>query len=184
MFKKSGLTFTIDSWCQRCLDLHLEVAYTEDYFSYGPYGQEDYDEEIVKYARLNLFPCLDWMAALKSLVIVKRGSGMSTNYPDECVKELLNWIFHRYQMRSLERLWIQESEVQLVVSRSQIATPSIKSLLLGSHLRFEIDEEQFSHLHHLGGVGFTGLSHLPEIRYIRGYCIDDTVRKRYLYNLN
>lgn len=162
-------------WCHRCLDLHIEIAYTEDYFSYGPYGREDYDEAVVEHARLNLLPYLDWMASLKSLVILKRGCGMSTNYPDECVKELLNWIFPRYGMRRLERLWIQESDVYQVLSRDQITTASLKSLLLGSQLRFQIDDEQFRLLQHLGGVGFTAFSRLPEIRYIRGYCIDNNV---------
>lgn len=157
------------------MDLHLEISYSEEYFWYGPYGKDDYDEEFVSHARFNYFPQLDWMASLNNLAIVKRGNGMLRCYPDECTKDLITWIFSQYLMNSIERLWIQESDVQHVISESQLHVMSMKSILLGSHLNFDLTHDRFRTLEHIGCVGFSELAFLPNLRYIRGYCVDSEV---------
>ncbi len=165
------------SYCQNCVNLHLEVYYSDEYFRYGPYGKDDYDDEIVTIARSQYFPRLNWMASLEKLVIVKKGCGMSTCYPDECVKELVHWIFSMHDMDYLGRVWIQESDVQHVVSEHQLVTSSVKSILLGGHLSFGLVHDRFRHLEHIGGIGFSELAALPNLRYIRGYCVSSDVRR-------
>lgn len=163
------------------MNLHLEISYSEVYFLYGPYGKEEWDEQVVERCHANYFPNLDWMASLKSLIILKRGFGMSSTHPDALVIAMLKWIFSEHKMQNLQRLWIQEAEACKIISKSRLTTPSIKSLLLGSQVPFELDEQPlFQSLQHLGEVGFTALSHLPEIRYIRGYCINNDVPEELL----
>lgn len=156
------------------MDLHIEVSYSDEYFRYGPFGKDYYDCEVVDRARTEFFPRLRWMDYLEKLVIIKRG--MSTSYPDECVKELITWIFFKYDMDSIERIWIQESEVHQVVSEHQPASPSIKSILLGDHsLDFDFGYNRFKPLQHIGGIGFSELAVLSNLRYVRGYCINSEV---------
>ena len=78
--------FFICSFSQKCVDLHLEIAYTEDYFRYGPFDKDNYDDEIVKKSRGKYFPKLAWMASLRKLVILKRGLGF---YTAECLKAVM-----------------------------------------------------------------------------------------------
>lgn len=163
--------FHFYSYCKICVDLHIEMVYSEDYFKYGPYGKTDYDEEFVSRVHDEFFPRLGWMASLKKFVILKRGSVIS--YEDECVKALVNWIFSQYNMSSIERVWIKE-EVG-ILSDAIASTNRLKSILCGSHLpNFDWNNQQSANLEHIGGIG---LEHRitrdtpSSLRYVHGYCI-------------
>lgn len=153
----------------------IEVSYTEDYFSYGPFGKDDYDEDIIRMARQDFFPSLTWMAQLQKLAIIKRGCGMSTAYPDEMVLALLRWIFGHYEMDQLHRLWIQDHYSDKVASEIEISNDSMQSLLMGTNFKFDDKETRFRQLKHVGGIVFSDLAHLPHLRYIRGYCVSEDV---------
>ncbi|XP_046443824.1 uncharacterized protein LOC124193876 isoform X3 [Daphnia pulex] len=157
------------SYCRKCVDLHLEIVYSEEYFRYGPFGKDDYDDVFVNRAREKFFPNLSWMALLKNLVILKRGGLIS--YPDECVKGLVNWIFSQYDMSCVERVWIMED---VGISRDTIPSGSqIKSILCDGQLSsFDSDDDgRFGQLEHIGGIGLEQWTVLPNLRYIHGYCI-------------
>lgn len=172
--------YYIDSWCiilqllsccKICVDLHVEIDYSEEYFKYGPFGKNDYDEYFVNHVRDEFFPHLGWMASLKKLVILKRGGVIS--YDDECVKGLVNWIFSQYNMNSIERVWIKE-EIQ-ILSDAIASNNRLKSIFCGSLPDFYWSNQRSAHLEHIGGIG---LGHwiTPDtsshLRYIHGYCVN------------
>lgn len=154
------------------MDLHLEVVYSEEYFKYGPFGKDDYDDIYVNRVRGELFPRLSWMASLKNFVILKRGGLIS--YPDECVKELVNWVFSQYDMNCVERVWIMED---IGILRDIIPSGSqIKSILCCGQLsNFDCDDGRFGELEHIGGIGLEHWTVLPNLRYIHGYCVNSEV---------
>ena len=114
------------------------------------------------------------MSSLENLVILKKGCGMATRYPDKCVKVLVNWIFSTYEMDCIRRVWIQESDVKMF--EHQLVTSSVKSILFGGYLGFDLVHDRFRPLEHLGGIGISQLAELPNLRYVRGYCISSEVR--------
>ena len=76
---------------------------------------------------------------------------MATRYPDKCVKVLVNWIFSTYEMDCIRRVWIQESDVKMF--EHQLVTSSVKSILFGGYLGFDLVHDRFRPLEHLGGIG-------------------------------
>lgn len=155
------------SYCQTCVDLHLEVVYSEEYFKYGPFGKYDYDEVFVDRVEGEFFPHLSWMANLKNFVILRRGGFIS--YPDECVKGLVNWVFSQYEMNCVERLWIMEGVG--ILSDVFASGNNFKSILsCGQISGFHCEDGQFGLLEHIGGVELGGHWILPNLRYIHGYC--------------
>lgn len=168
------------SYCKKCVDLHLEISYTEEYFRHGPFGMDDYDDEIVSEARNEYFPRLKWMSLLEKLVILKRGTGNSISYQDECLKALIEWMFSKCGLPlHLKRLCIQEAGISDVVFNQEYSTLSLKSILLGTE--FNQDTKRLVHVEHLGCIGISKLPTLPNLRYIRGYCINSEVQ---IYFLN
>ena len=159
----------IFSYCRKCVDLHLEVVYSDEYFKYGPFGKDDYDDAFVSRVRDEFFPHLSWMANLKNFVILKRGGLIS--YPDECSKALVNWVFSQHDMNYIERVWIMEDVG--ILPDVMASGNKLKSIFccgqLSSFEEIGKDAVQFRQLEHIGGVG---LGHwiLPNLRYIHGYC--------------
>ena len=148
---------------------------------YGLSGEEDYDEKVVAMARSQFFPKLFWMSSLESLVILKKGFGCATMYPDECLKALVIWMFSTFDMDSIERVWIQDEffKTDREISEKILYTPSIKSILLGFlNSDSELVRDQLQPLENLGGIfGFSELANLPNLRYMSGYCENPEVRK-------
>ena len=126
-------------------------------------------------ARKDLFPGLSWISQLQKLVIIKRGCGMSTSYPDEMVLSLIKWMFLNYKMEHLNRLWIQEHFSERVASDIELSNASMQSITLGTNFRFDDTEEKFRQLQHIGGIGFSDMAHLPCLRYVSGYCVSEEV---------
>jgi hypothetical protein len=154
------------------VDLHLEIVYSEEYFRYGPFGKDDYDDAFVNRVRGEFFPNLNWMASLKNFVILKRGGLIS--YPDECVKSLVNWVFSQYNMNCVERVWIMEDvgiRPDIIASENKL-----KSILCCGQLSsFPCNYGRFGQLEHIGGVGLENWALLPSLRYIHGYCVSSEV---------
>ena len=146
---------------------------------YGLSGEEDYDEKVVAMARSQFFPKLFWMSSLESLVILKKGFGCATMYPDECLKALVIWMFSTFDMENIERVWIQDvfCITDREISEKSLYTPSIKSILLG-FLDSELVRNQLQPLENLGGIfGCSELANLINLRYMSGYCENPEVRK-------
>ena len=138
------------------------------------YDSADHDDEVIREAHEELFPHLGWMTSLKSFAFIKRGSHRLPH--DVFVSELINWIFTQEQTPdSLESLWIQEDSVSPVLSDGQLSSLSLKSLYLGDTLRLSLSHERYRNLQHLGGMGFSRLANHPDLKYARGYCIDEEV---------
>lgn len=114
------------------------------------------------------------MSSLESFVALRKGFGANSIYPDECLKALVHWIFSTFDMDSIGRLWIQE--YYLPKFEEQLVTSSVKSILFGGYLRFDLVHDRFRPLEHLGGIGISQLAELPNLRYVRGYCISSEVR--------
>ena len=167
------------SYCQNCVDLHLEVIYDSDeYLSYGAFGKEDYDDAFVSRVRDEFFPHLSWMANLKNFVILKRilkSTLGSISIPDKCIEALVNWVFSQYDMNYIERIWITE-DVYGLLPDVMVSGKKLKSFCC-SQLSQKIgkDAVQLGQLEHIGGVvlGHSGI--LPNLRYIHGYSIDAEV---------
>ena len=102
---------------------------------------------------------------------LRKGFGANSIYPDECLKALVHWIFSTFDMDSIGRLWIQE--YYLPKFEEQLVTSSVKSILLG---RDSVDSDlklvhdRFRLLEHLGGIEFSELAYLQDLRYVRGRC--------------
>ena len=155
----------------------MEVSYTEDYFYYGPFGKDDYDEEIVHRVQTEYFPQLTWMLSLKCFVFIKRGFSTCNFYPDVCLDALIQWIFYKQQESGFkfERLWIQEPAIQDDVFEPVMIDSNVKSLLPGSLVNSNYEHEQLRSLQHIGRVGITENLFLPNVRFIQGYCVDSQV---------
>ena len=104
------------------------------------------------------------MSSLKSLVILKKGFGSVKYYPDNCLKALVRWIFSTYDMGSIERVWIQHN----LTYERQFVTSSVKSFLMGDGdcTDLELGHDRFRPLEHLGGLRFSELAYLPNLRYV------------------
>ena len=126
-------------------------------------------------ARKDLFPSLTWISQLQKLIIIKRGCGMSTSYPDEMVIALLKWMFLHHKMQHLSRLWIQDHSTDRIAHDIEFYNASMHSLNMGTNFHFDDNEERFRQLQHIGGIGFSNMAHLPCLRYVRGYCISEEV---------
>ena len=102
------------------------------------------------------------MSSLKSLVILKKGFGSVKYYSDNCLKALVRWIFSTYDMGSIERVWIQDN----LTYERQFVTSSVKSFLMGDCTDLELGHDRFRPLEHLGGLRFSELAYLPNLRYV------------------
>lgn len=142
------------------------------------YDSADHDQDVIQFAHDELFPYLGWMRSLESFIFIKRGSHKLPH--DLFLSELLSWMYSSplddRKPHGLQRLWVQEYSVADALTDDHLSgTSSFKSLLLGDNLRIDTTHPSFHQLEHLGGIGFAQLAHLPELKYIRGYCVDDRV---------
>lgn len=156
-------------WCRDCTDLHIEVLYTH-YFIMENVWLSGHLDEVLRIAQEEYFPHLDWMTSIKSLVFIKRGYQLN----DYIVKSLFhNWIFTRERaLDSLQNFWIQENIM------ASLSSPSMTSLNMEyEDFRDQVDlnHERYKNLQHLGGIRFSRLERLPNLKYARGYCYYEEV---------
>ena len=123
--------FTDCRWCRDCTSLLIELTHDMPSPRPSPANQpavsssigddsddnsddDDIEEKLTThFSRMKeLFPRLEWMRSLKSLLIVKRSEEFF-RFIDPLGKELISWIFCINEYRdclplptSLERLWL------------------------------------------------------------------------------
>ena len=131
---------------------------------HGPFGDDEFDANSIRFARTYLFEGLTWMENLRSFIYVKRGC---LKYADRLIEELCKWMFQELHMRQLERLWIHSIYEDLDYGRR--LPLSVRSFNLGYKLPLE-HYEKCQALTHIGGVEFSALSHLTNLRFFRGFC--------------
>ena len=141
------------------------------------YDTADHDQDVVEFINDHFLLLAEWMRGLESFIFVKRGSHKLPH--DVFLPELLSWMFKIDDERKpcrLERLWVQEYLASDVLDDQHLSgIQRVKSILLGDHLRIDIDHPRFHRLQHVGGIGFSELVHLPDLKYVRGYCVDEKV---------
>ncbi len=145
----------------------IEIAYI--YFYLPPESTEKENERVLATARSDLFPHLEWMKELISLVILRRGS--SSCPKDVFISKFLAWLMREQAPNKLEQVWIDEKSLKFEELGGNLVTgPSIQSFALSvmGAQRFNLHDDRFRHLEHLGGVLIRRFDHLPGLKFIRG----------------
>lgn len=135
-------------------------------------------DDVKQFIRETIYPHLDWMTSLKSLVITQLGDLEDS---ENCVKslmldDLLMWLFSEDPERvprSLQHLWIQDFDFQPEYLSTYLSAPSLKSFQIQD---FEMFTEpnplsQFPQLEFVAKVDFSEncpLLHLPNLKYVDG----------------
>ncbi len=138
-------------------------------------------DDIKQFIRETIYPHLDWMTSLKSLVLTKHGD--SADDDESCVKslmlnDLLMWLFSEDPERvprSLQHLWIQDFYFKPKYQSIHQPAPSLKSFQIldrsGEIFSGQNSLSQFSNLEFVAKVNFSencSLLHLPNLKYVDG----------------
>jgi len=150
-------------WCSsRCIDLHIEISYHP---TYGPDGDPSITDE--EHA---------WISSLKSLVVIARGSLTG----DEFVHRFLKRFARRREPDSFHRLWVEWQNKGSIVNTLYFYSddvPLTTSLALWPNDRsnFPYDYIGLRQLEHVANAYFSSMASRPDVKYIRGSCIDEEV---------
>ena len=102
--------------CRDCVELSVEIIYSGRNFQYPGYYQDSVSQftTVKQFIRESIFPHLDWMTSLTSLVLVKLGEFHTSDESLGVVRSLMldglfSWLFcDERAPSSLRHFWIQE----------------------------------------------------------------------------
>ena len=128
-------------------------------------------EEIQIFDSIEFFPLLTWMTNLKSLAILRSDNPLM--HQDLFVSRLIEWLVNN-SPDSLECLWLTEGYLNEQFREDDLWGQFVKSVVLSQDSRknYKLNDERYRHLEHLAGVVFRELDHLPQLKYIRGECME------------
>jgi len=136
-------------------------------------------DDIKQFIRETIYPHLDWMTSLKSLVLTKAGDLEDSDiYDSLMLNDLLMWLFSedpKRVPRSLQHLWIQDFYFQPDYESIHQTAPSLKSFQILDSADEIFSEpnplSQFPKLEFVAKVNFSegcSLLHLPNLKYVDG----------------
>ena len=154
------------SWCNSCIELHLEVWYTTPSHEW-----QQYEEDIPSQETERLISKLEWMSFLQKFTYIKKGSHY---YDHFCINELLNWYGLLISTNDcpMKQLWVQGGSKESFHLKSSQES-SLTHLCLGHKTEFD---PKLKMVTHLGGVhSFSSLPYLPHLKFMQGYCSSSEV---------
>jgi len=141
-----------------------------------------HNQMAIEKAQSEIFPQLNWMSSLKSLVFIERGRHyFSTSEDGGFLRMFIGWLLDDREP-DLGRLWIPFSLGNNLRHLIYLA-PDYPTPLLSAHLSpvwsqlitGNVDESTIlvlRHLQHLGVYVFSRLGFAPEVKYVRGICLN------------
>jgi len=182
VFQKIMVIF-ISSMCRDCVELSVEIIYSGADFQY-PSSYRDPVEQfnnLQQFIRESIYPHLDWMTSLTSLVLVKLGEfktsdEFSSEVRSLMLDDLFSWLFcDERAPSSLRHLWIQGFCFDPDSTTILASAPSLMSHQVEE--TGEIDKQEpfhgFPKLEYIAKMEFSelcSLLHLPNLKYAHGDC--------------
>ena len=141
-------------------------------------GEEDNSESESESASTNivrqsLFPQLKWMSSLQNFTYIKKG--IRAHFNDHiCFHRLFDWFLSLQDPpKCLEQFWILSLQEATLCWESHLQS-SLTHLCLGKKTTFQPEMKKITHL---GGIhSFSAIPHMPNLKFIQGYCSSSLVR--------
>lgn len=181
------------SMCRDCVELSVEIIYSGTEFEYprGHRNPVEQFKDLQQFIRESIYPHLNWMTSLTSLVLIKLGDFQTADEPFGFVRsfmldDLCSWLFCVERApSSLRHLWIQDFCFDLDRTTGSASAQSFISYQIGD--TSEMYEQEpfhgFPKLEYIAKMEFSepcSLLHLPNLKYAHGSCYYESEPVRYI----
>jgi len=167
--------------CRDCVELNVEIIYSGADFQYPGSYRHPVEEfkDLQQFIRESIYPHLDWMTSLTSLVLVKLGDFQTADESLGVVRsfmldDLFSWLFCNERVpTSLRHLWVQGFYFEPESTAILASAPSLMSHQVDE--TFEMYKKEpfngFPKLEYIAKMDFfeqCSLLHLPNLKYAHG----------------